>query len=131
MLGLTRTCAATTQHRGVPNNSAEPRPNIVLIYRRWGAPEDIAAAGCIESPETGLIFSENTRQAFGAPRPNVNRNIRFIPGPGVCSALWPSLTHFLLMQTEGPSWQQSTTLRALRQGVGRGEQRLESRTRRS
>lgn len=96
MLSLIRTHAAAAQHRGVPNNSTEPRPNIVLIYRRWEAPEDITAAGCIESPENGLFFSESTRQAFGEPRPGIHRNIRFVPGPGVCATLWPSLTHLLV-----------------------------------
>ena len=73
------------QHRGVPNESSEPRPNMVLIYRRWEPDAETEAAvaqGCVESHgDTGLIFSEDTRSAFGTPRPYIHRNIRFVHGP--------------------------------------------------
>ena len=58
---------------------------MVLIYRRWVEPdadaEPTVANGCVESPENGLLFSEDTRAAFGEPRPYVHRNIRFVDGP--------------------------------------------------
>lgn len=71
------------QHRGVPNESSEPRPNMVLIYRRWEreAETEAAAQGCVESPQNGLLFSEDTRLAFGNPRPNIHCNIQFVEGP--------------------------------------------------
>ena len=51
-----------------------------MIYRRWEA-SDETETGCVEAPEDGLIFSETTRAAFGEPRPNIHRNIRFVDGP--------------------------------------------------
>ena len=57
---------------------------MVLIYRRWepeaAKSQAMVAQGCVES-ETGLLFSEDTRPAFGTPRANIHRNIRFVDGP--------------------------------------------------
>ena len=62
------------QHRGVPNHSPYPRPNIVLVYHRQNRTRALT-----NTP--GLLFSESARAAFARENPSVDRNVSFIPGP--------------------------------------------------
>jgi hypothetical protein len=62
-------------HRGVPNRSPRPRPNVVLVYHR----QDRQKA---RTNTPGLLFSESARAAFECrPNPRVNRNVQFVKGP--------------------------------------------------
>lgn len=62
------------QHRGVPNHSLLPRPNIVLVYHR----QDRTRA---QTNTPGLLFSESARAAFARENPLIDRNLKFVPGP--------------------------------------------------
>ena len=62
------------QHRGVPNHSPYPRPNIVLVYHRQNRIRALT-----NTP--GLLFAESARPAFARDNPSIDRNVKFVPGP--------------------------------------------------
>lgn len=79
-------------HRGVPNHSMLPRPNIVIVYHR----QDREKA---QTNTPGLLFAESARPAFARPNPRVDRNVQFVEdavnhfakshGPGGALVGWP------------------------------------------
>jgi len=69
------------RHRGVPNTSAAPRPNVQLIYTpaRLHVPQPPSEDGT--APPGSLLFSEDCRAALSGLPPGVQRSIAFVAGP--------------------------------------------------